>query len=87
MQIGLGNMGGIVASNIFITSQAPRYPVGYGVSLAMLIMCCAACTVFFFGLKVENKKRDQGLRDSRFQEGERELRNMGDDHPDFRFNT
>ncbi|KAF7896343.1 hypothetical protein EAF00_006357 [Botryotinia globosa] len=33
LQIGVGNIGGIVASNIFITNQAPKYPVGYRVSL------------------------------------------------------
>jgi hypothetical protein len=85
MQIGIGNCGGIVASNIFITAQAPRYPVGYGVSLGMLLMCGLACTVFFYGLKAENKARDSGKRDHRYQEDD--LNNMGDDHPDFRFNT
>ena len=85
MQIGLGNAGGIVASNVFITNQSPRYPVGYGVSLAMLLMCSVMCTVFYFGLKAENRKRDQGGRDYRFTEERDELDNMGDDHPDFRY--
>jgi len=74
-----------VASNVFISTQAPQYPVGYGVSLAMLLMCGTACTVFFFGLRMENKKRDRGGRDYRFAEGEAALANMGDDHPEFRF--
>ena len=85
MQIGIGNAGGIVASNIFITNQSPRYPVGYGVSLAMLLMCGIMCTVFYFGLKAENRKRDMGGRDYRFMDERADLNNMGDDHPDFRF--
>ncbi|RDW74831.1 hypothetical protein BP6252_05973 [Coleophoma cylindrospora] len=85
VQIGFGNVGGIVASNIFITSQSPRYPVGYGVSLGMLIMSGVLCTVFVFGLQMENRKRDRGGRDYRYAEGEEALANMGDDHPDFRF--
>jgi hypothetical protein len=85
LQIGLGNAGGIVASNVFITKQAPFYRTGYGTSLAMLLMCGAMCTVFFFGLKAENKKRSTGGRDYRFESGE--LENMGDDHPEFRFTT
>lgn len=85
LQIGLGNAGGIVASNVFITKQAPFYRTGYGTSLAMLLMCGAMCTVFFFGLKAENKKRSNGGRDYRFESGE--LENMGDDHPEFRFTT
>lgn len=87
MQIGIGNCGGLVASNVFITSQAPKFPVGYGVSLGMLLMCGTSCTVFFFGLIAENKKRNVGGRDYRYQEGEDQLNNMGDDHPEFRFNT
>lgn len=85
MQIGFGNAGGIVASNVFITNQSPRYPVGYGVSLAMLLMCGVMCTVFYFGLKAENRKRDLGGRDYRFAEERDELNNMGDDHPGFRY--
>ncbi|KAI7762942.1 hypothetical protein LZL87_013433 [Fusarium oxysporum] len=30
MQIGFGNIGGIIASNIFVTTQAPTYPLGFG---------------------------------------------------------
>ena len=85
MQIGLGNAGGIVASNIFITGQAPTYPVGYGVSLGMLWLCGIACTVFLLGLRLENRKRDRGERDGRFALGKEELENLGDDHPNFRF--
>ncbi|KAF7905336.1 uncharacterized protein EAF01_005857 [Botrytis porri] len=96
LQIGVGNIGGIVASNIFITNQAPEYPVGYGVSLGMLVMCGIMCTVFFFGLKRENGIRDRGGRDYRYREEEERKRknvderkeeegNWGDDWPGFRF--
>ena len=85
MQIGLGNCGGIIASNIYITDQAPSYPVGYGVSLGLLWMCAAAATVFVVGLWVENGKRARGERDARLALEEAEVRNLGDDHPRFRF--
>ncbi|KAM3075811.1 hypothetical protein ACMFMG_007938 [Clarireedia jacksonii] len=86
IQIGLGSCGGIVASNIFITNQAPLYPVGYGTSLAMLLLCGCMCITFFLGLKRENKLRDAGGRDHRYMgEEKEELGNMGDDHPGFRF--
>jgi hypothetical protein len=86
-QVGLGNLGGIIASNIFITKQSPRYPVGYGVSLAVLLLSGVACTIFFLGLSWENRKRERGERNYRFAEGPDELLNMGDDYPDFRFTT
>jgi hypothetical protein len=86
-QIGIGNAGGIVASNVFITKESPRYTTGYGVSLAMLLMCGVACTILFFGLRTENKKRDRGGRDYRYTEERDELDNMSDDFPSFRFTT
>ena len=85
MQIGFGNCGGIVASNIYITNQKPKYPVGYGVSLGLLWMCGIACTVLFVGLGTENKKRDRGERDYRLALPKDEVENLGDDHPSFRF--
>ena len=85
MQIGFGNLGGIIASNIYITTQKPRYPVGYGVSIALIWMCGIACTILVFGLRLENKKRERGERDARLSLPREEVENLGDDHPRFRF--
>ena len=85
MQIGFGNCGGIIASNIYLTDQRPRYPVGYGVSLALIWMCGLACTVLVIGLRHENKKRERGERDARLSLAKEEVENLGDDHPAFRF--
>ena len=85
MQIGLGNCGGIVASNIYITNQQPTYPVGFGISLGMLWLCGLSCTIFFAGLWLENRKRDKGGRDYRYGLEKDELENLGDDHPRFRY--
>nr|RBQ97623.1 hypothetical protein FVER53263_00125 [Fusarium verticillioides] len=35
MQVGFGNIGGIIASNIFVTTQAPTYPLGFGLGLGL----------------------------------------------------
>ncbi|KAL5358396.1 major facilitator superfamily domain-containing protein [Aspergillus floccosus] len=85
IQIGFGNLGGIVASNIFNSDAAPRYTVGYSVSLAMIVLCGIMSTVFAAGLVIENKKRDQGKRDDRFELDENIRNNLGDDDPTFRF--
>ncbi|KAJ3557628.1 hypothetical protein NPX13_g9888 [Xylaria arbuscula] len=82
-QVGFGNVGGIVASNIFIQSEAPRYRTGYGVSLSFLGLCAIASTVLFFGIKRENRKRDHGDRDYRLEMDD--AHNLGDDHPHWRF--
>lgn len=49
----------------------------------MLLLCGSACTVFFFGLKKENNIREEGGRDYRYSE--KDVDNMGDGHPEFRF--
>ena len=88
IQIGVGNCGGIVASNIFLSTEAPTYKTGFGSALAFLIVLCGGMAiVMFFGLKAENNKRDRGGRDYRHAEEVVDLGNMGDDHPDFRFTT
>lgn len=85
IQIGVGNMGGVVASNIFVASGAPRFFVGYAVALAFMILCAILSTVFMLGLTRENRKRDLGQVDERFELPQAELDNMGDGHPDFKF--
>ncbi|KAK6070074.1 transporter C11D3.18C 6 [Seiridium cupressi] len=84
-QVGFGNLGGIVASNVFFDAEAPLYWTGYGVSLGMLWLCAGACTALYLGVRMENKKRNRGDRDWRLQEAD--VDNMGDDHPSWRFTT
>jgi hypothetical protein len=83
MMVGLGNIGGIVASNVFLDSEKPRYPTGYGTSLGLLWICGIACTVLLIGVRRENKKREAGLRDHRLTHPHAD--NLGDDHPSYRF--
>jgi len=85
MTVGFGNLGGIVASNVFFTEEAPLYKTGYGVGLGFLWVCGVGCVVLFLGVIWENGKRDRGERDWRLQ-GE-DVDNLGDDHPSFRFAT
>lgn len=85
MQVGFGNCGGIVASNIYLDSEKPLYRTGYGTSLGLVWLCGIACTVMFLGSLYENKKRDRGDMEARLQEAD--IDNMGDDHPAWRFTT
>ncbi|ERF75634.1 hypothetical protein EPUS_04614 [Endocarpon pusillum Z07020] len=85
MQIGLGNCGGIIASNIYLPKQKPRYPVGFGVSLGLVGLCALSAIAFFVLIRIENKRRNGGQRDHRLDASPEELENLGDDHPSFRF--
>jgi len=83
LMAGIGNIGGIVASNIFIPAQAPGFKTGYGTALGLIWVCAITCTVFLCGLMLENRKRDKGGRDYRLEDSDAD--NLGDDHPRFRF--
>lgn len=85
VQVGFGNAGGIVASNIFLDAEQPAYWTGFGVSLGMLWICAAACTWLYLGAKRENRRRDRGERDWRLTEPDAD--NLGDDHPSWRLAT
>jgi len=74
-----------VGSNVFLTSQAPKYPAGYATSLALMLLSAITAIAFASGLHLENKKRDRGGRDYRLQLPSEQLENLGDDHPDVRF--
>jgi hypothetical protein len=84
-QIGFGNTSAFVSSNSFMSSQAPRYPTGFGCGLGLQVMSGIACTVMVLLLRRENKRRDAGGRDKRLQMSEEELSKLGDDHPAFRY--
>ncbi len=64
-QVTLGNIAGIVASNIFLAWESPRYVTGYGVTFAMLWLGTIAATVLYLLLKRENAARDAGKKDDR----------------------
>ncbi|KIW02927.1 uncharacterized protein PV09_05973 [Verruconis gallopava] len=83
MQIGFGNAGGIVASNIYKGTERPYYHTGYGTALGLLWVTALSCTVLLVGVARENKKRNRGERDYRLEEEDAD--NLGDDHPQYRF--
>lgn len=74
-----------MCSNIYITSQAPQYHVGFGVGFGFLGLCMASATALLFYLRRENRLRDQGKRDHRLDLADDEKQNLGDHHPSFRF--
>ncbi|BDD55748.1 hypothetical protein MAP00_001237 [Monascus purpureus] len=84
VQVGVGNVGGIIASNVFNADLAPQYTAGYAVSLGMMLLCGVMSSVFAWGVATENRRRERGGRDYRLRV-ESALRNMGDDDPRFRF--
>lgn len=85
VQIGFGNCGGFVASNIFMTSEAPYYRTGYGISLGLIWVTGVCSVIFLLILTRENRQREHGKRDHLLELSEKEVNNLGDSHPHFRF--
>ncbi|KAJ4228773.1 hypothetical protein NW757_014112 [Fusarium falciforme] len=58
INIMMGNLGGMIGSNIYMAEEAPRYRTGYGVSVACLALAIFCTFVLRFAYDRENKKRD-----------------------------
>ena len=54
--LALGNSANFVSSNVFITNQEPKYPVGFGVGLALAVVGVATIPLLVLLLRLENKK-------------------------------
>lgn len=54
--IGFGNTGGIVATFLFLTKDAPRYTKGYSVCIALTVVGLLAVILYGFLVWRENKK-------------------------------
>ena len=86
IQVMLGNLSGIVGSNIFLQSEQPQYQTGYRVAMASMWFGSLATVILAVLMWRENKKRDAGERDYILRElTDEDLRNLGDKHPSFRF--
>jgi hypothetical protein len=55
----IGNCANFVSSNIFITTQAPRYPVGFGVGLGITALSFPLMILVMFIVWTHNKKIDR----------------------------
>ncbi|PMD42708.1 putative MFS transporter, partial [Hyaloscypha variabilis F] len=83
--IGIGNCGNLVSSNVFITDQSPRYKTGFGTGLGLNILGVVASTALELYCWTANRRRDAGKEDSKLDSSSEVLRDLGDDHPDFRY--
>lgn len=85
MQVTIGNLAGIIGSNIFIQDESPLYVTGYSVALGMMWFGAFSALLMFALMWRENKKRDAGDRDERLNLPDELRKNLGDWHPSFRF--
>lgn len=83
---GVGNMGGITGSFIFLDREAPTYPTGFGSSLGFAAAGALACLLLELMLYRSNKN-NEGLSEEevRAQFSEEDLERLGDKSPLFRY--
>jgi MFS family permease len=88
--ISVGNMGGIMGSNIYLDREKPKYTTGFAVSLAM----CAGSVLMTFVLRWayqrENRKREallaeHGEAEIRARYSDQEMLELGDKSPFFKY--
>ena len=83
---GISNAGGIPSSYIYIESEAPTYPTGFGTSLAFAVlgMVCVLLIEYIY-IRI-NRSRDQVPEvETRAKYSDRELADMGNHSPLFRY--
>ena len=83
--LAMGNCGSVLASNVYLTNEAPRYPTGYAISLAATLVAQAAALCYFFYARHENKQKELGNRDHLLTLPQDQQKSLGDKHPDYRY--
>lgn len=88
--ISVGNMGGIMGSNIYLEREKGVYKTGFGVSLAMCLAAIAMTFVVRFAYQRENRKKEALLREHgeealRARYSDQEMLDLGDKSPFFRY--
>ncbi|KAH6621713.1 major facilitator superfamily domain-containing protein [Boeremia exigua] len=82
--INFGTAGAFVSSNVFMFKESPKFRTGFSTGLGLACMGALAATITWLGCKWENRKRDE-IRATLPEVLEISVKELGDEHPDFRF--
>ncbi|KAK4122992.1 MFS general substrate transporter [Parathielavia appendiculata] len=63
IQIGVGNLGGAMASNFYRAKDAPQYKLGHGLELGFIGAGIIASLILLIGYSAQNKKRARKIQD------------------------
>ena len=67
-----------------MANDAPKFVEGYCLSLGFIGLSAASCTLYFFAIISENRKRAEGLSEHSGKSEEEKVR-LGDLNPDYRY--
>jgi MFS family permease len=82
--IGVGNLGGAMASNFYRTRDAPKFLLGHGLEIMFCVIGLIAVISLRFSYMRINKKRD-AMQDDGSEYTDQQLSEMGDRAPTFRY--
>lgn len=83
-QIGIGNLGGAMASNFYRTQDAPKYILGHGLEIAFVVLglCSVVILRISYG-RINAKREAEGASGPELTDAE--LSDLGDRAPTFRY--
>ncbi|KAI0448009.1 major facilitator superfamily domain-containing protein [Xylaria telfairii] len=82
-QIGFGNLGGIIATYLFLDSDAPYFTKGFAVCLGFVVLSAFSSTLYLISIYIENKKRAKMVTNIGLTEHEKT--EMGDLNPEYKY--
>lgn len=80
----VGNVGGIVGSFMYLESEKPKYPTGFGLSLAFGASGIVVALLLEWSYKIANKRKEKLVEEAKTRYTEEELFDMGDKSPMFK---
>ncbi|CAF1414163.1 unnamed protein product [Rotaria sp. Silwood1] len=57
--ISVGNCGGIISGQIYLSQDAPRFILGHAINLGFCILAIICTSILMIGLGLENRRRDR----------------------------
>ncbi|KFY39708.1 hypothetical protein V494_03885 [Pseudogymnoascus sp. VKM F-4513 (FW-928)] len=83
-QIGVGNLGGAMASNFYRKQDGPKFLLGHGLEICFITLGLVAVVILRVNYARINKKRD-ALMDDGAELTDKEISDLGDRAPTFRY--
>ncbi|KFY15912.1 hypothetical protein V492_01690 [Pseudogymnoascus sp. VKM F-4246] len=83
-QIGVGNLGGAMASNFYRKQDGPKFLLGHGLEIGFITLGLIAVVILRVNYARINKKRD-ALMDDGAELTDKEISDLGDRAPTFRY--
>ncbi|OKL62570.1 hypothetical protein UA08_02139 [Talaromyces atroroseus] len=84
IHVGFGNLGGAMVSNFYRSQDSPKFLLGHGLSLMLVLIGLVAVVILRFGYDHCNKKRD-ALGYTEGTLSPEEIESLGDKAPTYRY--